>query len=260
MAQTVLITGGSSGIGLELSKLFAQDDYELIIVSKFEEELSSASTTLKELNPNVNLRLFKQDLTENGAAEMVYKYVQTQGITVDILVNNAGFGSYGYINETDMERESDMIRLNVLCVYQLTRLFLKDMVERDAGKILNLSSITAFQPTPFFSTYAATKAFVKNFSRAINYELKSKKSKVRVTVVCPTSTRTRFQQASNMAGMKLFDGWMAVDPELVARDAYAALKSEKDMVIPKRVFHYLNELTKRLPTNLLMRVSESQLK
>ncbi|MGB1216339.1 MAG: SDR family NAD(P)-dependent oxidoreductase [Saprospiraceae bacterium] len=258
--KTVLITGGSGGIGLELSKLFAKDGYNLVIVAKFEEELAKAEAVLKKMFPNINIITWQQDLTEDGAAQRVLNFTKEKNIQVDVLVNNAGFGSYGYINEVDFERESNMIRLNVLCVYQMTRLFMKEMVARDAGKILNISSITAFQPSPFFSTYAATKSFVKNFSRAINHELKSKKSKVRVTVACPTSVKTQFQQESNMGGMKLFDGWMAVSPELVAKDAYAAMNSSKDMVIPNKFFHYLNEFSKRLPTRFLMNIAESQLK
>ncbi len=258
--KTVLITGGSSGIGLELSKLFARDGYNLIIVSKFEEELQLAKEWMSINFSKVKVETFQQDLTEKGAAQKVHQYILSKNIDIDVLVNNAGFGSYGYINEVDFEKESDMIRLNVLCVYQMTRIFLKDMVAKDKGKILNISSITAFQPSPFFATYAATKAFVKNFSRAINYELKSKKSKVTVTVACPTSVKTQFQQVSNMKGMKLFDSWMAVSPETVAKEAYEAMNSNKDLVVPKKFFHYLNELSRRLPTSLLMKISESQLK
>ncbi len=258
--KTVLITGGSSGIGLELSKLFAKDNYNLVIVSKFEEELEAAQTYLHELFPHINIETFQQDLTENNATQNVHRFIHDNNIDVDVLVNNAGFGSYGYINDADIEKESDMIRLNVLCVYQMTRLFLKDMVKKDKGKILNISSITAFQPSPYFATYASTKAFVKNFSQAINYELKSQKSKVRVTVACPTSVKTQFQQAANMGGMKLFDSWMAVSPETVAKDAYVALHSNKDLVVPKKFFQYLNEFTKRLPTSLLMKISDHQLK
>ncbi len=258
--KTALITGGSSGIGLELSKLFANDGYDLVIVSKFEEELNAAQTLFKEKHPQQKVITFQQDLTTENAARNVYEWSKSKGVVVDVLVNNAGFGSYGYINEMDIEKETDMIRLNVLCVYQMTRFFLNDMVQRDAGKILNISSIVAFQPSPFFSTYAATKAFVKNFSQAINYELKSKKSNVSVTVACPTSVKTQFQQQANMGGMKLFDSWMAVSPETVAKDAYVAMNSNKDLVIPKKFFHYLNELTQRLPTGLLMKISENQLK
>ncbi len=256
--KTVLITGGSSGIGFELSKLFAADGYRLVIVSKFENELEEAFSYFNTKGTEVFI--FQQDLTLDGAARKVYAFTKENGLVIDVLVNNAGFGNYGFINDVEMEKESDMIRLNILCSYQLTRLYMADMIERDQGHILNVASITAFQPSPFFATYAATKSFVLSFSRAVAHELKSKGSKVRVTVTCPTSVKTKFAEQANMQGMKLFDGWMAVTPEKVALDAYNGMKAGKELVIPKKAFQYLNELTKRLPTKILMHISEWQLK
>lgn len=258
--KTVLITGGSSGIGLEFSKLFAKDKYRIIIVSKYEEEMDEASELLLDLYPETDLLLLQQDLTENDAAQIVYDYTKEHNLHIDVLVNNAGFGCYGFVNEIDMQREMDMLKVNVVCVHQMTRLFLKDMVAKDEGKILNLSSISAFQPSPYFAAYAATKAFVKNFSRAINHELKSQKSNVRVTTVCPTPVKTRFAEQANMAGSKLFESWMAVTAETVARDGYAAMNKGQELVIPKKIFQYINEFSKRMPTNLLMKYSEYTIK
>ncbi len=258
--KTVLITGGSSGIGLEFSKLFAKDGYQIIIVSKFQKELDEAGETLAKIYPNIHLLLLQQDLAEDNAAQHVYDYVHNNGYQVDVLVNNAGFGCYGFIDDISKEKEADMIKVNVLCVHQMTRLFLNDMITRDEGKILNMSSISAFQPAPFFATYAATKAFVKNLSRAINYELKSKGSKVTVTTVCPTPVKTRFAEAANMQGMKLFEGWMSVSAEKVAQDGYDAMMQGKELVIPKKIFQYINEFSKRVPTNLSMMFSEFSLK
>lgn len=258
--KTVLITGGSSGIGLEFSKLFAKDNYRLIIVSKYETELEEAAVLLRKKYPNVDIILLEQDLTENNATQIVYDFTKENNYEIDVLVNNAGFGCFGFINEIEMQKEMDMIQVNIACVHQMTRLFLRDMVAKNEGKILNVSSIAAFQPSPFFSTYAATKAFVKNFSRAINFELKTKKSKVTVTTVCPTPVKTKFAAAADMQGMNLFESWMAVSAETVAKDGYKAMKAGKDIVIPKRFFQYLNEVSKRMPTNALMWYSNYTLK
>lgn len=258
--KTVLITGGSSGIGLEFSKLFARDNYRIVIVSKYEEEMDESAAILKGLYPQINLTLLQQDLSEPNAAQFVYDFVKENGYKIDVLVNNAGFGCFGFVNDIDAQKEQDMIQVNVVCVHQMTRLFLKDMVARDQGRILNVSSIAAFQPSPFFSTYAATKAFVKNFSQAISYELKSKKSKVTITTVCPTPVKTRFAERADMKGLKLFESWMSVSAEKVAADGYAAMKAGKDIVIPKKLFQYVNEVSKRMPTNLLMWYSNYTLK
>ena len=258
--KTVLITGGSSGIGLEFSKLFAKDNYQIIIVSKYETEMDEAAIILKKLYPNVDLVLLQQDLSEHNAAQFVYDFVKENDYELDVLVNNAGFGCFGFVNDIDAQKEQDMIQLNVACVHQMTRLFLKDMVAKDEGKILNISSIVAFQPSPFFATYAATKAFVKNFSQALSYELKQKKSKVTVTVVCPTPAKTGFAKKANMEELKLFESWMSVSAEKVAKDGYAAMKSGKDLVIPKRFFRYVNTVSKRMPTPFLLWYSNRTIK
>jgi short-subunit dehydrogenase len=258
--KTVLITGGSSGIGLEFSKLFAKDNYRIIIVSKYEAEMDEAVVILKKSYPNLELVLFQQDLSKHNAAQFVYEFIKENDYELDVLVNNAGFGCFGFVNDIDAQKEQDMIQLNVVCVHQMTRLFLKDMVAKDEGKILNISSIVAFQPSPFFATYAATKAFVKNFSQALSYELKLKKSKVTVTTVCPTPVKTRFAERADMKGKKLFENWMSVSAEKVAKDGYAAMKAGKDLVIPKRFFQYVNEVSKRMPTNLLLWYSNRMIK
>jgi len=258
--KKALITGGSGGIGVELAKQFGQADYNLILVSKPLEELQAAQQTLKALFPNLEVHIFQKDLTETKAAEEVFERVQSQHGKVDVLVNNAGFGTYGFMNDIDLNREVNMIELNILAVYKLTRLFLTGMIERDEGKILNVSSISAFQPNPLLTTYGATKSFVMNFSRGLNYELKQKGSKVRVTTVCPTPVRTGFQQGAKMENSKLFDSWMRVSAEQVAKDAFNALMREQEMIVPNKLFHFLNKISRRLPTSWIMKISAHELK
>jgi len=260
-SPTVLITGGSHGIGLELARLFARDGYRLILVSKPPKELAKAKALLEKSFPGVEIHTQAIDLAVPEAPPRVHAYVQGLGKPVDVLVNNAGFGSYGFINEVSVEKELTMIQLHVATLYHLTRLFLEDMIERNKGHIINLSSISALQPSPMLSTYAATKSFVLQFSRAINYELKEKGTQVRVTAVCPMATRgTGFQSGADMDNTNTFDNWMTTTPEVVARDAYAALKSKRDIVIPGQGFELLQRFVRHLPDWLQMRIARENLK
>lgn len=259
--RTALITGGSSGIGLELAKLFANDDYQLVLVAKPLEELEKAKETLKAIKPELQILLMQQDLAQPGAAQEVYEFTRKHDLELNVLVNCAGFGTYGFVNEIDMKKEIDMLQLNVSTLYQLTRLYLSEMVERDEGKIINMSSISAFQPSPTFATYGATKSFILQFSRALNYELREQGSNVRVLAVCPTAVReTRFQSAACMEKSNTFNSWMATTADVVARDTYQAMHQGKDMAIPGRGLGLLHSIVNRLPTSWLMKFSRAQLK
>ncbi len=258
--KTALITGGSSGIGLELAGLFARDGYRLLLVSKPPEELKSAKTQLEQRFPGVDIHTLPIDLATPEAPPRVYDFARQLGHPVDVLVNNAGFGSYGFINEVSVEKELQMIQLHVSTLYHLTRLFLRDMIERDRGHIINLSSISALQPSPMLATYAATKSFVLQFSRAINYELKEHGSRVHVTAVCPMATAgTGFQAAAGMERTNTFETWMTTTPPVVARDTYAALKNKKDFVIPGRGFGLLQRFVRHLPDSIQIRIARKNL-
>jgi len=257
---TILITGGSSGIGLELSKLFAKEQYRILCVAKPPEEITQARIILLDEFPTIEFHAIAKDLSKQGAALEVFEWTQQNNWSLDILINNAGFGTYGFINDINLEKETDMIGLNVICMYQLTRLFLSGMVKKNAGKILNISSVSAFQPNPGLSTYGATKAFVYSFSRAINFELKEKGSKVQVSTVCPTPVNTGFQKRAEMEDSKLFDSWMTVSAQKVAKEAYNILHSSQDMVIPGKGFHWLNKIVRRLPSSFLMKFAAKELK
>ena len=259
--RTVLITGGSSGIGLELAKLFAHDEYQLVLVAKPRGELERAKIALQAINPKTQILLKQQDLAQPGAAQEVYEFTQKNDLMVNVLVNCAGFATYGFVNEIDINKELDMLQLNVSTLYQLTRLYLSDMIERDEGKIINMSSISAFQPSPTFATYGASKSFILQFSRALNYELHEQDSKVHVLAVCPTAVKgTGFQSAARMEKTNSFDSWMATTADVVARDTYKAMEQGKDMVIPGRRLGWAHIITNRLPTSWLMKISRAQLK
>ncbi|MEL4305418.1 SDR family oxidoreductase [Methanococcoides sp. LMO-2] len=259
--RTALITGGSSGIGFELAKLFAENGYQLLLVAKPEDELLNARKLLQEIYPGTRIMVRSVDLSRSGCAREVYSFSKEHCSHVDVLVNCAGFGTYGFINDIDSQHEHDMLHLHVLTLYDLTRLYLKDMLERDEGQIINMASISAFQPNPYFTTYGASKSFILQFSRSLNYELRELGSNVHVMAVCPTAVKgTGFQKAARMENTNTFSSWMATTPEKVALETYRAMQKKKDMVIPGRVLDLTHKLVKRLPTKWLVIFSRSQLR
>ncbi|WP_406659800.1 SDR family oxidoreductase [Methanolobus sp. ZRKC3] len=259
--RTALITGGSSGIGLEFARLFARDGYRLLLVANPLKELEDAKNNLLDTYPESEVLIKAQDLAQHGAAESLYDFTKENDIQIDVLVNCAGFGTYGFVDTIDVDRELSMLQLHVGTLYHINRLYVRDMMDRDCGQIINMSSISAFQPNPYFATYGASKSFVLNFSRALNFELCEKGSKVRVMAVCPTAVKgTGFQDAAGMGKTKTFDSWMCVTPDVVARDAYRAMERGKDLVVPGRFLGIGRSLVCRLPTNWLMRISRYQLR
>ncbi len=258
--KTMLITGGSGGIGIELGKIFASAGYHLVLVALPGEDMMQTKSILKDVNPFVNILLLEKDLSSCGAAEEVYEFTHSHKLTVNVLINCAGFGTYGHVYEIGIERELAMIQLNVSTLYHLTRLYLQDMIERDEGQIINMSSISAFQPNPCFATYGASKSFVLNFSRALNYELRERGSKVRVLTVCPTAVKdTGFQATAGMEHARAFSSFMATTSATVARETYTAMKQGKDVVIPGRGLGFGNALVNLLPASWKMRISKYQL-
>lgn len=252
----VLITGGSSGIGFELAKLFARDGYQLILVSKPAEELENAKNYFRQHFQNVAVTTIQKDLTLPNAPTEVYEVVNTAGFQLDVLVNNAGFGTFGYMTDTNMALENNMILLNCSAVYQLSKLFLPGMVARGKGRILNVASVAAMQPNPLFAVYGATKAFVLSMSRALNFELKQQNTGVTVTALCPPPTRTNFKNAAGMHHAAIFNHFDSLDAPTVAKDGYKALFKGKEVVIPGGYISFLYRLTGfLLPTWLLMRIA-----
>jgi short-subunit dehydrogenase len=245
MIPTVLITGGSLGIGYELAKQFAADGFRLVLVAKPAEELAIAKKEL-EANYKVEVITFVKNLATATAATELYEWTKTLPFQIDILVNNAGFGTGGYIMDVEMEREVEMIHLNVLTVYQLTRLFLQDMVARDSGKIMNVASIAAFQPSPALSTYAATKSFVYSFTVGISYELKQAKSKVHLMALCPPPAHTGFQKAAKLDDSKLYNSVTVVPAAQIAQRGYRALMRGKIWIVPDHFVDFLMEMGNRL--------------
>jgi len=227
--QYALITGATSGIGYELAKLFAKDGYNLIIVARSEEELQNIATEFEQ-QFGINAIAIPTDLFKPQNSFQLYDAVKAKGIEVNVLVNDAGQGQYGKFVDTDIEKELAIIQLNISSLVVLTKLFLKDMVARGEGKILNLSSIASKTPGPWQSVYHGTKAFVQSFTEAVRAEVKE--NGITVTALLPGVTDTDFFNKADMNDSKAVqDESKKADPADVAKDGYKALMKGDDMVV-----------------------------
>lgn len=223
-----LITGATSGIGLELAKLFAKDGFNLIITARDIAELDETSTMLR--TAGVEVWPIAKDLFDREQAFGLYADIKQKGIEVEILVNNAGQGVYGQFDQTDIDRELRIIDLNIASLVILTKCFLTDMVNRGSGRILNLASIASKLPGPWQAVYHGTKAFVLSFSEAVREETKN--TGVTITALMPGVTDTDFFNKADMQDSKAVqDEDDMADPADVARDGYDALMSGKDKIV-----------------------------
>lgn len=225
--RLALITGATSGIGYELAKLFAQDGYNLVIVARTEEDLQRCAGELSR-QYGIQVTPIAKDLFQPNAAFELYNEVQGKGLRVDVLVNDAGQGEFGLFLEQDIHRLLDIIQLNVSSLTVLTHAFLKDMVARNDGKILQLASIASDLPGPWQAVYHATKAYVLHLSEALVRELKD--TKVTITSLQPGATDTDFFNKADMQESKILDSKLS-DPAQVAKDGYEALMRGDDKVV-----------------------------
>jgi short-subunit dehydrogenase len=224
--KTALITGATSGIGYELAKLFAADNYNLIIVSRNQEELETKAQEFK-MNYGVTVTTIAKDLSDMEQAKALCNEVTTQ---VDVLVNDAGQGIYGLFKDNDLERELGIIHLNICATVILTKHFVQQMAARGEGKVLNLGSVAGKLPGPWQAVYHATKAFVLSFTTAIREELKD--SGITFTALMPGVTDTDFFNKAGMNESKAVqDKETMADPADVAKEGYEALMAGKDRVI-----------------------------
>ncbi|CRK82210.1 SDR family NAD(P)-dependent oxidoreductase [Neobacillus massiliamazoniensis] len=223
MKKTALITGASSGLGYEFVKLFAKDGYNLVLVARNGKQLEEIKQSFK----NIEVTVILKDLSVLGSPKEVFEEVEKQGINIDVLVNNAGFGLMGGFDELDIQKQVNMIQLNVSALTELTYYFLQKMKDRNSGRILNVASTAAFQPGPLMAVYYATKAYVLSFSEALVEELAG--SSVTVTTLCPGPTKTNFGSVANVEGTKMFSQAMASD--IVAKKGYEAMMSGKRVIV-----------------------------
>lgn len=216
-----LITGASSGIGLDMARYLATKKCELILVARNKDKLEEIQEQLP-----TKVTIIVADLSNEQRVKELYVLAKKEN--VDILINNAGLGDFGYLTDTDLNKDLELINTNIKAVHILTKSILKDMEKKDTDTyILNVSSSAAFQPGPLMSTYYATKSYVYQLTEALYYEEKKKKTKVHISVLCPGPVATNF---NNVAGVKF-----SVKPlksSFVARYAIDNMFKNKMLIIP----------------------------
>ena len=226
--ETVLITGASAGIGREFAKIFAAAGSRVVLVARRKERLEELAEELRSAH-GVEAIVAAADLSQATAPQQLFDELAGQGLTIDVLVNNAGFGLVGHFAELPESEEMDMVRLNVVALTHLARLYLPGMLERGRGGILNVGSTAAFQPGPTMAVYYATKAFVLSLSEALYEE--TRKTGVRVTCLAPGPTASEFGDKSGMNDTLLFKlGTMS--SASVARAGYKAFRRGRSLVVP----------------------------
>ncbi len=236
----VLITGASSGIGLSMAKYLDKLGYDLILVSRNKEKIAKLK---KDFDNDVEV--FITDISEvSNCVALHDKYLD-----VDIVINNAGFGLFGEFCGTDMDKELNMIDVNVKSLHVLTKLYLKDMIKRDSGHILNVCSIAGFMPGPLMSTYYASKNYVLRLSQGIKEELRRKKSKVGIHVLCPGPVKTNFD---NVAGVSF--SLKGMNSDYVSKYAIDNMLRGKFVIIPGFSIKMLRFISKVIPDKYLVRM------
>lgn len=249
--QTVLITGGTQGIGLELAKIFAKEGFDIILIGRDQAKAEDIAKKIRETF-SVEVLPLGIDLADIEGQQKAFDAVQAAGKQVDILVNNAGFGIAGDFVTTQLEYEVGMMRLNMGAIIRLTKLFLPYMIGNKGGKILNVASVAGFQPGPKMAVYSATKAFVLNFSEALAEELAGKN--IQVTVLCPGATKTGFQAAAKMDELRDAKG-TASDPYVVALAGYRGLMAGKRVVVPGVKNSFFIFIERFLPRSVVARLA-----
>lgn len=235
----VLITGASSGIGYSMAKYLHCLGHELVLVARNKNKLEDIK---RELGSNV--RIIAMDLSVSDNCIKLHEMVPR----IDILINNAGFGLFGEFVDSDLNKEMDMIDINIKALHVLSKLYLSDMIRADSGRILNVASIAGFMPGPLLSTYYATKNYVVRLSQGIREELRVKKSNVKISVLCPGPVKTNFD---NVAGVKF--SLKGMDSDYVAKYAVDKMFNNKFIIVPGISIKMLRILSKIVPDSLLVR-------
>lgn len=228
MRKTVLITGASSGLGIEFAKIHAANGDNLVLVARSKDKMNLLKEEIEKRH-DISVYVIGRDLSEESAPKTIFNELKTQKIHIDYLINNAGFGDFGQFAQCNWEKQLEMIHVNITALAYLTRLFLPEMIKNKHGKILNVASTASFQPGPTMSVYFATKAFVLSFSEAIANEVKG--TGVTVTALCPGATETGFKTAARLDNSVLFKGGGVASSKEVAMYGYKAYMKGKTVVV-----------------------------
>ncbi len=236
-----LVTGASSGIGRDIAKELSKRGYDLILVARNVERLEEVKKQIQTKAEIVSMDISKEENCEKLFQD--YK-------DIDILVNNAGFGDCGHFEETSLDKDIQMIKTNIIAYHILTKLYLKEMIKNNNGKILNVASIAGFMPGPLMATYYSTKAYIVRLSEAIRTELKKQKSKVRISILCPGPVNTNFNKVADVEfAIK------GLSSEYVAKYTVKKFLNGKFYIIPGVSIKLAKIGAKIAPTNLVSRVS-----
>ncbi|MEG3847460.1 SDR family oxidoreductase [Microcoleus sp. herbarium19] len=248
---TALITGASGGIGAAFAAELAERQHNLILVARSEAKLQQLAARLQQ-EFNILVEIIVQDLSAPGAGTAVFEAVVKKGWTVDLLVNNAGFGDYGVFADRPLEKQLTMVQLNIVALVELSHLFLQGMRHRKSGSIINVASIAAFQPMPYLSMYAATKAFVLSFSQSLWAE--NKDLGIRVLCLCPGPTESGFFKVAEFpTSLASSSGQKLLPAEEVVRDALKALdKNESNVVTGGFLNQIIVNMPRLMPRELLV--------
>jgi short-subunit dehydrogenase len=242
--ETVLITGASSGIGLELAKCFAADGCRLILIARNTSALEKLAEELRQKN-KIEAIVLTADLSLPETPKRIFQELSAQKISVDVLVNNAGFGAHGEFVELSLPRQLEMLQVNITALTELTGLFLPGMIQRERGGILNVSSVAGFQPGPGMTVYYATKAFVLSFTEALAEELSD--TNLKISVLCPGPTETNFGNVAR--GKKIRQLKTAkMSAQAVARCGHRDFRNGKVVSIPglqNKFFVFINRIVPR---------------
>lgn len=240
-----LITGASSGIGLDIARYLATKGYELILVARSKEKLEYIQSKM-----STKTTIVVMDLSNEQKVKELCVLMKNENI--DMLVNNAGFGNFGEFSETELSKDMEMINTNIKAVHILTKFALKNMIKKDYGYILNVASSAGFMPGgPLLSTYYATKSYVLSLTEAINYELKKKKSNVIVSALCPGPVDTNFNNVANVTFKT-----KALSSKFVAKYAIdEILENKKLIIIPGRKMKLAKFFSRFLSDKALLRIT-----
>ena len=235
----ILITGASSGIGKDMARILAKKADELVLVAR---DITKLEEVKKELEKETKVEIISMDLSKEENCKEIHNRVKN----VDILINNAGFGECGNFTKTNLDKDLNMIKTNVIAYHILTKLYLTDMKAENKGKILNVASIAGFMPGPLMATYYATKNYVVRLSEAIREELKKEKSKVQISILCPGPVATNFNKVANVKF-----NLREADSMQVAKYAIKKLEKGKFYIIPGIDVKIAKIGAKLLPTTLI---------
>jgi short-subunit dehydrogenase len=250
-----LITGASGGIGYALAREFAANGHNLVLVARNEDKLLNISNELHE-KFGIEAIVIAVDLAKDNAAQTLFDECVKRSLSVDIVVNNAGFGDYMFFHDSDLQKQINMVDLNIKTLMKMTYLFGNEMKKRGYGRILNIASMAALFAIPYFSVYCATKAFVLNFSLAVNSELQG--TGVTVTTLCPGPVNTGFEDAANVKYTKTFKIG-AYSPEKIAKVGYRAVIKGKSVKYGGFVVSLLNFFSRILPRTVVTDISKKSM-